>query len=293
MNAPWKRRAAVALLAAALAAGGCASQSARPVTPASPPAPCPLCLDPASPEVVAAYAAAIEAARYPAAEKISRRLTPLLPSTEGLIWNDRGQVLMATWTKAKYFSDPEKFRRGQPFALAVDTWLTAAPVVRDFCHALGLEGPTLALRLKQLLGLPPWSGHDAFVELWVDPADVFRPCPDPEIFDRECLVEVPLVGRDPERRPWDCSLDKPQVAGRFVTVDPRHLRWMCTNWAVSYGNDDPLDNYPWTALGYTYDWGNLEDHHGPSEYVSAEGSEVVFRSLTPTDVYCSAADGEE
>ena len=280
------RRVAAGLLGVALvlATAGCASRADRSAMPS---ASCPRCLDPASPEVLAAYAAAIEAARYPAADKISRRLTPLLPSTDGLIWNDRGQILMVTWTKAQYFSDPESFRRGKAFALAVDTWWTAVPMVREFCRSFDHDDSMLTLRLEQLLGLPPGREKDAFVEIWVDPADLFRPCPDPEIFDHECLVEVPLVGRDPERRPWDCSIDKPQVAGRFVTVDPEHLLWMCTNWAVSYGNDEPLDNYPWTALGYTYDWGNPENPHGLSEYVSLKGSEVVFHSLTPTDVYCA------
>ena len=230
---------------------------------------------------------------YPTAEKISRRLTPLLPSTEGLVWNDRGQVLMVTWTRRQYFADPDTYRRGEPFRLAVDTWLTAVPFVRDFCRSLGLEGRMLSLRLEQRIGLPPGRGKDAFLEVWVDPADIFRPCPDPEIADRECLVEIPLVGRDPDRRPWDCSIDKPQVSGRFVAVDPEHLLWMCSNWATSYGNGELFDNYPWTALGYTYDWGNPEDPRGPSEYVSPAGSEVVFQSLIPTGLYCTTLDGEE
>ncbi len=251
---------------------------------------CPLCLDPASPEIVAAYASAIEAAKYPTPAKISRDLTPLLRSTEGLIWNDRGQILMVTWTRAKYFSDPEKYRRGEPFTLYGDTWLTAAPLVRDICRRLSLDGPMLSLRLEQLLGLPPGRQKDVFLEIWVDPVDLFRPCPDPEISDHECLVEVPVVGRDAlhdaaRGEPWGCTLER-QVSGRYVTVHPGHLRWMCDNWASSYGDEDPFENYPWTALGYTYDWGNPEDHRGPSEYVSLGGSEVMFHSLTPTELYC-------
>ena len=52
----------------------------------------------------------------------------------------------------------------------------------------------LVLRLEQRLGLPPKAGKDAFLEVWIDPADLFRPCPDPGIADRECQVDVPLVG---------------------------------------------------------------------------------------------------
>ncbi len=292
------------VIAGLILTAGCATRGGAPIAAASPaevsppavapraaPPPslatdCPLCGDPKSPEVLAAYAVSIEAAKYPAPEKISRDLTPLLRSTGGLVWNDQGQLLMATWTEAKYYSDTERYRRGEPFSLYGDTWVTAVSVVRDFCRALDLDSPMRTLRLEQLFGLPPGVGKDAFLEIWVDPTDVFRPCPDPEISDHECQVEIPVIDRD-DRQPWDCTL-KRQVSGRYVTVHPGHLQWMCYNWTLSYGNDDPLKNYPWTALGYTYDWGNPEDHRGLSEYVASGGSQVVFESLTPTELYCAS-----
>ena len=251
--------------------------------PASPAPACPLCLDPAAPAIRDAYAAAIEDAKYPSPGEISRDLTPLLRSTEGLIWNDRGQILMATWTKIHYY-EPTEFRPGQPYPLPVDTWFTAAPFAQEFCQALDLDLPMLTLRLEQLIGLPPGRSKDAFLEVWVDPTDLFRPCPDPEISDHECQVEIPVVDRG-QGQPWDCSARR-QVSGRFVTVHPGHLRWMCDNWVSSYGHEELFDNYPWTALGYTYDWGNPDDPVGLSEYVAPAGSVVVFRGITPTEGYC-------
>ena len=93
-------------------ASGCASHRGTPNTSAPPPPPpppqatatitapepppseadCPPCIEPDSPNTIAAYAAAIENAKYPASSRISRDLTPLLPSTEGLKWND-GRIL--------------------------------------------------------------------------------------------------------------------------------------------------------------------------------------------------------
>ena len=253
--------------------------------PAATPA-CLLCMDPSSPELKAAYAAAVDAAKYPAPEKISRDLAPLVDSTDGLIWDEEGRILMATWTQAKYYDDPETYRRGEPFSLYGDTWVTAVPFARDFCRALDLDDPALTLRLEQLLGLPPGNGKDAFLEIWVDPTDVFRPCPDPEISDHECQVEIPVTDRTDDK-PWDCTL-KRQVSGKYVTVHPGHLQWMCYNWTLSYASDDPLENYPWTALGYTYDWGNPEEPVGLSEYVAPGNSRVVFESLSPTGLYCRA-----
>ena len=279
----------LALVLTLTLAAGCAGQhAAPPIVPepaaGRPAAACPLCLDPDSPKILAAYAAAVEDAKVPVSSKISRDLTALLPATEGLIWNHQGQILMATWTKMKYYQ-PTEYRPGQSYPLPVDTWFTAAPFARSFCQALDLDDSMLNLRLEQLIGLPPGRDKDAFLEAWVDPTDLFRPCPDPEISDHECQVEIPVVGRG-DQRPWDCSL-KRQVSGKYVRVDPGHLRWMCDNWTSSYDHEELFDNYPWTALGYTYDWGHPDDHVGLSEFVAPAGSEVVFHGITPTEGYCS------
>ncbi len=246
---------------------------------------CPLCLDPSSPKIREIYSAAIEDAIIPKRSAIVRDLLPLLPSTEGLIWNEQGQILMSSWTKAAYFLDPVDHQPGVRFTLPVDMWLTPAPIVQSFCRELGLDGPMLDLRLEQLIGLPPGRGKDAFVEFWADPQDLFRPCPDPEISDHECQVEIPVIDRSSEQ-PWDCTLRR-QVSGKYVTVHPGHLRWMCDIWAGSYGHQELYDNYPFTALGYTYDWGNPKDHRGLSEYVAPRGSTVVFHRLLSTEQNCS------
>jgi hypothetical protein len=276
-----------------LLAAGCAGRRG-PVSgvPVPPPAQrCPLCVDPASPKIRQVYAAAVADARVPAPEEISRQLLALVASNDELIRNPRGQILMVTWTKAEYFRDPEVYAKGRAFPLYGDTWMTAAPAMQRFCRALGLDAGMLVLRLEQRLGLPPKAGKDAFLEIWVDPADLFRPCPDPGISDHECQVEVPVAGAGARRRidapPWSCDPGLPQVSGKFVTVDPAHLRWMCDTWRSTYGDEDPLKSYPWTALGYTYDWGSPGDPRGESEFVALAGTEVTFHSLTPTELYCA------
>ncbi len=271
---PLRHLTVVALLA--VLANGCVSGRR---------ASCPLCLDPTSPQIREAFAAAIADAKVRDVDSISRDLMPILPSTEGLVWNDDGQVLMATWTKSWYFDNPEIFIPGNTFPLGVDTWFIPVPLVSDFCRGLNLKPEMLTLRLEQWIGLPPGREKNAFVEMWVSPEDLFRPCPDPSIADHECQIEIPVIGRD-QGAPWDCSLNE-QVSGDFVTVRPGHLRWMCENWAGSYGHDELFDNYPWTALGYTYDWGNPDDPRGPSEYVALKGSPAVFHSRTATEAYCS------
>src|SRR6185369_11295748 len=118
-------------------------------------------------------------------------------------------------------------------------------------------------RLEQLLGLPAKNGKDRFVELWADPDDLFRPCPDPEVTDRECSVDFPR-------------------SGRFLTVSADHVRWFEELKKKSYGPD----GYPWTRLGYTYDWGSVEGREGLSEFVIRSGASVDVKAVTKNADYC-------
>jgi len=58
---------------------------------------------------------------------------------------------------------------------------------------------------------------------------------------------------------------------------------MCNIWKFSY--TPGKTQYPWTALGYTYDWGS-RDFAGPSEYLGASEAPARIHSVTPTAKYC-------
>lgn len=232
-----------------------------------------------------AYQAAVEAAKFPSESKISKNLLPIRKSTDGLFWDEQGRVLMATWTKASYYQGR---KRGDELELQVDTWLTAAPFMRRFCRGVGLEGDALRLRIAQRLGMPPGVENDSFLQIWIDPSDFFRPCPDPEVGDQECQVSLSAGRTTPQGGvPWDCSGEAHQVSEAFVQVSRAHLDWMCRNWKQTYSSQDPLRNYPWTALGYTYDWGSPLDPVGASEFVAPKGRRAVFHSIAGTDDYCA------
>ncbi len=253
------------------------------------PAGCPRCGEPDSSAVRKAYARSLRAARYPKPRKIDNDLVALVPANDDLSWNKDGKVLMVTWTKAKYYQDESTFATGKTFPLAVESWFTAAPFVQRFCRGLELEKPQLIQRLQQRIGLPPTNSNDSFLEVWVDPADLFRPCPDPEVTDDRCQLEVYQHGegdraRKRHRLPWAC--DPTRARAEEKAADPEHFRWLCENWKSSFRNDDTFRNYPWTALGYTYDWGAPDNPRGASEFVAPRGSEVVFHSLTSTAEYC-------
>lgn len=229
------------------------------------------------------YEQAVEAARYPQPDHVSRGLVPILTFTPGLVWDESGQkVLMVTWTKAQFYTGQPPYETTIPVA----AWLTAVPFSRQFCQKTGLEGDALRLRIAERLGLPPDASNDSFVQMWVDPQTFFRPCPDPEVTDAECQVSLTAGPVDTSAPcPWSAAPED-QLSGRFVTVAQSHLDWMCSNWTSTYPPGEPRKSYPWTALGYTYDWG-APNHRGESEFVLPAKTPVVIESVTPTDVYCA------
>lgn len=227
------------------------------------------------------YEQALEDARVPRPAHLSRRLVALARSTDGLAWNGQGQVLMVAFTRQQYYQGTA----GKPYTNTFGpTWVTAAPFLHRFCNALHLRGDALRLRVAQRLGLPPTSQNDAFVQMWVDPGIFFRPCADPEVTDGECTLNLTTALPAGAACPWAGSYEG-QTSKAFTAVSAQHLAWMCDWWAQAY-TGDPKKSYPWTALGYTYDWGNPRGIQGESEFVIPQGSTMVIESVTPLDAYC-------
>jgi hypothetical protein len=142
------------------------------------------------------------------------------------------------------------------------------------------------LRIEQLLGVPPNNGKTKFVELWVNPGDLFRPSPDPEVTDHEADLDFPNVTSPfvqmtdtPKITDWD------PVLNRYFEAN--YVTWFNRRRNTVYTAEVP---YPWTRLGYTYDWGKKSGGHvGMSEFVVRGGSTVGVYAVTPNDAYFEGA----
>jgi hypothetical protein len=54
----------------------------------------------------------------------------------------------------------------------------------------------------------------------------------------------------------------------------------------SYKNDNPYYTFPWTQLGYTYDWNpRSRKNVGLSEYVVLQGANIVMHKIWGTSEY--------
>lgn len=141
-------------------------------------------------------------------------------------------------------------------------WVTAAPQPNNKIKKNPLFGETLDMRLKQLLGLPPINEYSFVIEMWVKPSDMYRPCPDREITDKTCGVVFP------------------------EGTDSTHIKWIEDLRAASYYNEDLYNNYPWSQLGYTYDWNpNSDDNVGCSEFVIGKNATFIIDNVYTLESY--------
>ncbi|XXF79266.1 hypothetical protein P2318_05795 [Myxococcaceae bacterium GXIMD 01537] len=206
----------------------------------------------------AAYQKGVQKASEPTSASVSTSLWAINASNTKLKWSeDKSAVLMVAWTTFKGYTPGDN-------TLSREIWVTAVPQVQELCRTVKAE--ELVPRMNQYLGLPPAAQSDfdnrIFVELWVKPADMFRPCPDAEIDDGTCGLEFP----------------------QEATAD--HKNWINANYASSYGFWQKTQ-YPWTGLGYTYDWCNANTAVGASEFVVRKGSIVNVKGYTERAVYCA------
>ncbi len=205
------------------------------------------------------YTSAIEDAMIAKNSEVVNNLSPILQSNTNLMWQGEGDnatVLVVAFTR---------FASSYPVGENIttkwgDTWVTVAPEIQQYFKEHVSKDVNYTVRVAQLLGLPANTSNCYFVELWVNPESLFRPAPDNEITDTTASLTFPSN----------------------VTAD--YKAWYNGNIIYSYY---PY-NFPWTRLGYTYDWGNSASHVGLSEYVLRQNSTAIVKSITSTNEYLSS-----
>lgn len=239
--------------------------------------------DPRAPTVSKAtwreYLTAITDAAVALPSEVARDLLVPAPSDARTRWKtiDGVDYLLVT---ALRFAPVSTVDPGAQFTLDASRWVSipgqlASECVRYSCAKLGTQ--QLDLTLKQVLGLPPDADYRYVSEFWVKPADMFRPCTDPRITSPSCPELV--VG---------ASAGIPTTVGEVTLTE---FLWSQANYAwrapdrfrpkaaVSCAQDyanasvGQCYGFPWTRLGYTYDWSpGAKDDIGLTEFVVAKGA---------------------
>jgi hypothetical protein len=226
------------------------------------------------------YLRAVRDTAHPDSSLVSRSLVSIDPSKP---------IMVVSWMR----QDKVQYFKGTTTASGRDTWVTIVPNLKLFCQdyvrSHGADPEHLALRLKQRLGMPPDSGNDTFVELTLGPKDmlkIFRPCGDPSINSNTCNLAIDDSNPPP-------TPDKTEESLKTVdTKNPRDVEkyWFLSKYYWSFASPNP---YPWTSLGYTFDWARREDgsgdfvRWGESEFVIPGGTPIHFVSSKSNAEYCA------
>ena len=196
---------------------------------------------------------------YPDSSEICTKLVQINDSNKTLIRkniNGEEYILVCTWKQnVSFYQKDTVFNTG-----TYPIWVTTAPELKN---RIKKESPKdVNLRLIQLLGLPPTAQYSYFVEFWVRPVDLFRPCPDKEITDSKCDLCFP------------------------EGTDPEHIKWINENRISRYYQCDLYYQYPWGQLGYTYDWNpRNKSHFGLSEFIIGTNKTIYINRIVTTLEY--------
>lgn len=189
----------------------------------------------------------------------------ILAQNPNVVWEGTpgsSRILVSTWIRHTFY-DSKLGMDNQP--LGGDAFVTLGQTFQRCCQSASAKnGSSKALvvrRMEQLLGLPDDNGKLRVAEFYVNPADMFRPCADPSVTTDHCERVAP-----PE-------------------VSPDHTKWFEDYQTNSYVQSASSPGYPFTGVGYTYDWGSPAKV-GPSEFVVRKTALVKITALVPTESYC-------
>ncbi len=186
-----------------------------------------------------------------------RLLRPLTPDASG-------QVIVATATS-------REGNVGETIVVpAQGIWVTGVPEVQTICR--NFHGD-VTMQVRQLLGLPPDADAPRVLTFKVNLSDLFRPSPDDSV-TTTYPCQYP-AGNPP---PLDCGNVFPS------TTTPAHYQWIATQ---SFLLHAVPNGYPWTHLGYTYNWAPGADRYGASEYVIRGGTNALIVQVATTVQYCA------
>ncbi len=166
-------------------------------------------------------------------------------------WSSDGdKVLMLSWNDS-----PEEYLDGSTITVDGEIWTFTDREIA-YWYADNQKGiKDWNLRLKQLIGLPPNSDYTHVTAFWCDPEELIRPC-----------YQIDIT------KQLDSELLDGSALGSYKA-------WFDGNTMWSYFDSA----YPWTRLGYTYDWKDGEDEYGLSEFLIIDNSEVEIEWTKSTE----------
>ena len=200
------------------------------------------------------YLSAVEDAKR-AEENEILPLVTRTPDSDMVTWNDDGtKVLLLSWHKY-----PDSYIAGESFTCTYgEIWTFTDKEILSW-YDENSEGITdWELRLEQLIGLPAGAEYTHVSAFWVDLDEVIRPAYQTDVTKQMTanLLDGSSLGE--------------------------YKEWFDGNAEYSYSDETP---YPWTRLGYTYDWADNGREYGLSEFLILADSVIEVEWTKTTDEF--------
>ncbi|GHU05878.1 hypothetical protein FACS1894158_10260 [Betaproteobacteria bacterium] len=179
-------------------------------------------------------------------------LVTLVVSDPMTTWKD-GRVLLLT-----YHSYPDSYIASTDYVTKYgEVWTVTDKEILAWFNKNSAKESDLKARFNQLYGFPPEKKYTHFSAMWVNPADVKRPA-----YQSDTGKQI-----DELKLPED--------------VDAEFKKWFDNNIVFSYFDSA----YPWTRLGYTYDWAAGSNEYGLSEFLVKKDATVKIEFTKTFDEF--------
>lgn len=186
-------------------------------------------------------------------EENIRTLVNISKDDPKTVWQD-DKVLMTT-----FHNYPDSYKEGETITLYWEAWVTSA---KEFSVVYKEKKNSFkndpSLRIKQLLGLNYESKNQYITSYWVNPDDLLRPA-------------------------YVTDITKPMKLTFDEDITQDYKDWFYKQCGSCYYGDNP---FPWTRLGYTYDWSD-NNRYGLSEFVimKEQQAKVTVEKTAPVDEF--------
>ena len=176
-------------------------------------------------------------------------LVCLTPQDPQVIWDEAGErVLLVTWHSYEEPCEPGEALEHK------DIWATSLGELTGWYLENGSSVTDWELRFAQLLGVHSDEGYTRFTAFWVEPSEVIRPA-------------------------YVTDVTAQMANGYDQITDLAYRAWFDSNIIYSYFESE----YPWTRLGYTYDWSGGDSPYGLTEFLIADGGETEIAFTCSTE----------
>jgi hypothetical protein len=211
------------------------------------------------------YSSAILDAMVADSTEVIDSLWAITPENTSLQWktiNGKPHVLMASFMRY-----PSSYPVGDSINNSWgESWLFIPQQMKARIGSSFSAESDTTMRICQLLGLPPANGRSNthIAEIWVNPERLYRPAGDPSITTATAGAAL----KNSSSETFASWFNNYIIFAYYRTLSA----------TADY-------HYPWTRLGYTYDWAPETNNVGMSEYVIQSNSAIWVESVSKVSDY--------